>query len=206
VSIDTSGHAGLAPDGYGARVVATVAGVSQYDWVDGGATYLARSQPVAHFGLGTATVVDELRVEWPNGAVTTLANVAADQIMTVTPSSGGGPGAPGEAAASAPMTAAWNGTTGEVEIAYTPACDATDHTIYYGNLADVASYAWSGAVCGVGTSGTAAFDPGSGDVFFVVVGTGAASEGSYGLDGAGIERPEDVGTVGCDLDQDLSGT
>jgi hypothetical protein len=175
--------------------------------VNGGASYLGRSQLVAHFGLGTATSIDELRVEWANGAVTTLNDVAADQILTITPESGGSPGAPGEAAPpSAPMTAAWNGAGGVVEIAFTPACDATDHTIYYGDLANVASYTYTGAACGVGTVGTASFDPGAGDVFFVIVGVGAAAEGSYGLDGAGLERPEDIATAGCDLDQDLSGT
>jgi len=162
---------------------------------------------IAHFGLGTATTVDELRVEWANGAVSTLNNVAADQILTVTPESGGTPGAPGEAAPpSSPMTAGWNGASGEIEIAYTPACDSTDHTIYYGNLADVASYTYTGALCGVGTTGAASFDPGPGNVFFVIVGTGGSAEGSYGLDGAGLERPEDIATSGCDLDQDLAGT
>ena len=205
--LDTSAHADLAPGGYGSKVVVTTGSVSQSVWVNGGASYLGRSQLVAHFGLGTSTSIDELRVEWANGAVTTLNDVAADQILTVTPESGGTPGAPGEAAPpSAPMTAAWNGATGTIDIGYDPACDATDHTIYYGDLADVASYTWSGAACGVGTTGSASFDPGPGDVFFVIVGVAASAEGSYGADGAGAERPEDVATVGCDLDQDLSGT
>jgi hypothetical protein len=205
--LDTSAHADLAPGGYGSKVVVTTGGVSQSVWVNGGASYLGRSQLVAHFGIGAATSIDELRVEWANGAITTLVDVPADQILTITPESGGAPGAPGEAAPpSSPMTAGWNGTTGEVEIAYTPACDATDHIIYYGDLANVASYTYTGAACGVGTSGTASFDPGADDVFFVIVGVGAAAEGSYGLDGAGLERPEDIATPGCDLDQDLSGT
>ncbi len=95
--------------------------------------------------------------------------------------------------------------TGLLDVAYTPGCDATDHTIYVGDLAGVSSYAWTGAACGVGASGTATFDPGAGSVFFVVVGTDGAAEGSYGRDGDGVERPEDVGTPGCDLPQDLAG-
>ena len=206
VVLDTGGHAGLAPDGYGSKVVVTVGGVSQTVWVDGGPTYLGRSQLVAHFGLGAATTVDQLRVEWADGVVTTLTGVAADQILTVTPSSGGGPGAPGEASAASLMTASWNGTNGEVDLSYAAACDATDHTIYYGDLADVASHTYSGAACGVGTSGAASFDPGPGSVFFVIVGTAASAEGSYGTYGAGLERPEDIATIGCDVDQDLTGT
>ena len=38
---------------------------------------------VAHFGLGDATNVDNLRIEWPSGVVQTLTNVAARQILTV---------------------------------------------------------------------------------------------------------------------------
>ncbi len=42
------------------------------------------SQPlVAHFGLGDATNVDTLRIEWPSGIVQTLTNVAARQVLTV---------------------------------------------------------------------------------------------------------------------------
>ena len=32
------------------------------------------------------------------------------------------------------------------------------------------------------------------------------AEGSYGLDGDQMERPEDTATPGCDLPQDLMGT
>jgi len=38
---------------------------------------------VAHFGLGDATNVQTLRIEWPSGAAQDLANVAADQMLTV---------------------------------------------------------------------------------------------------------------------------
>ncbi|MDZ7263070.1 MAG: FG-GAP-like repeat-containing protein [candidate division KSB1 bacterium] len=40
----------------------------------------------AHFGLGNATVIDELRVEWPSGNVQTLTNVATNQFLTITES------------------------------------------------------------------------------------------------------------------------
>jgi hypothetical protein len=38
---------------------------------------------VAHFGLGDATNVDLLRIEWPSGIVQTLTNVGPTQILTV---------------------------------------------------------------------------------------------------------------------------
>ena len=39
---------------------------------------------VAHFGLGNATNVDTLRVEWPSGIVQEVRNVAPRQILTIT--------------------------------------------------------------------------------------------------------------------------
>jgi hypothetical protein len=42
------------------------------------------SQPLeAHFGLGDATNIHTLRVEWPSGIVQELADVPVDQILTV---------------------------------------------------------------------------------------------------------------------------
>jgi len=38
---------------------------------------------VGHFGLGDATNVDALRIEWPSGIVQTFSNVAPRQILTV---------------------------------------------------------------------------------------------------------------------------
>ena len=57
------------------------------------------------------------------------------------------------------MTASWNGTNGEIDLSYAAACDATDHTIYYGPLSGVSSHSYTGAACGIGTSGSAAFNP-----------------------------------------------
>ncbi len=43
------------------------------------------SQPLeAHFGLGDATSIDVLRIEWPSGAVQELRNVAVNQIIEIT--------------------------------------------------------------------------------------------------------------------------
>ncbi len=36
-----------------------------------------------HFGLGAATVIDELEIHWPDGAVQTLLDVPIDQYLTV---------------------------------------------------------------------------------------------------------------------------
>lgn len=39
---------------------------------------------IAHFGLGDATKLDALRIEWPSGIVQELTDVAADHFLTVT--------------------------------------------------------------------------------------------------------------------------
>lgn len=116
-------------------------------------------------------------------------------------------GAPGEASppalAADQMKAAWLPAVQRIEVHYTPACDASSHTIYYGPLDDVSSYGYSGARCSIGTSGSAQFVPPAGSLFFLVVGTDGTREGSYGHDGDGTERPEAVGVGLCDVPQDL---
>ncbi len=83
VLLDTEGVPSTAPNGFGSRVVIRIGGSEQVRYIDGGSNYLSQSELSAHFGLGGATQVDELRVEWPNGAVTIRQNLAADQTITV---------------------------------------------------------------------------------------------------------------------------
>ncbi len=52
----------------------------------------------AEFGLGDATVVDIIRIEWPSGIVQELANVAVNQFLTVTEGSPEPEGPPEEPA------------------------------------------------------------------------------------------------------------
>jgi hypothetical protein len=53
--------------------------------IQAGSSYLSSEDPRAHFGLGKATSLKELLVRWPGGRVTRQTNVAADQILTVSP-------------------------------------------------------------------------------------------------------------------------
>lgn len=104
------------------------------------------------------------------------------------------------------MHAALNPSTSAIEVIYHPACDAGNHTIYFGPLAEVAVYHYTGAVCNVGASGTASFDPGLESCFFLIAGHNGTVEGSYGHSSAGVERPEDTGTPACDIPQSLTAT
>ena len=50
--------------------------------------FLSQEPAEAHFGLGAATSADAVRIDWPDSTQTQLSNVAADQILTVTPADG----------------------------------------------------------------------------------------------------------------------
>ena len=54
-------------------------------WIQdvGASSYLSSNSPYLHFGLGTATVVDEVTVRFPSGHVSRLTDVAVDQRVTV---------------------------------------------------------------------------------------------------------------------------
>jgi hypothetical protein len=75
-------------DGTGARVraLATIRGreMWQLRLINSGGTSWGGQSFVAHFGLGDATNVDMLRIEWSSGIVQELHNIAAKQYLTVT--------------------------------------------------------------------------------------------------------------------------
>jgi len=85
VVLDTAEAPGIAPDGVGAIVSATVGGTTMTRFVGGCSTYLGHGELTAHFGLGDSHTVDELVVEWPDGTVTRMTGVEADRTMIVTP-------------------------------------------------------------------------------------------------------------------------
>jgi hypothetical protein len=73
-------------DGVGAKVRVLVTYAGQARWqrrdISGGALSNGNHRH-AHFGLGNATNVTTLRIEWPSGTVQELQNVPAKQILTV---------------------------------------------------------------------------------------------------------------------------
>jgi len=75
--------AGSAPNGIGARVYAYCGGQMQMREVSGGSGYLSQDSLTQEFGLGTATVVDSLVVEWPSGERQVEYHVAVNQVITL---------------------------------------------------------------------------------------------------------------------------
>lgn len=68
----------------GARVEATVEGRRLVREVGSVTHFLGQSEREVHLGLGVAAQVDQLRILWPSGAVTTMVDVAAGQELTIT--------------------------------------------------------------------------------------------------------------------------
>ena len=104
---------------------------------------------------------------------------------------------------------AYDPVTGAMSLSWTPGCAAADHHLEYGPLDAMATFGYSGQVCGLGTAGSlASFDPGPGSWFFLIVADdGVGVEGSYGtsrIDGALVERPDDEADPVCVRIQDLS--
>ncbi|MFK7961898.1 MAG: CRTAC1 family protein [Phycisphaerales bacterium] len=85
VFLDPAGATDIAPNGIGAVVEVSFGGRTLIGRIDGGSNYLSQSEMSAHFGLGTAAIIDEVRVAWPNGAVTVVADVAVNQTLTLEP-------------------------------------------------------------------------------------------------------------------------
>jgi hypothetical protein len=67
----------------GARVTIHAGGVTQFDEVRAGGSYLSQNDLRLHFGLGTAARIDSMEVRWPNGKAETLKDVTSDKIYTI---------------------------------------------------------------------------------------------------------------------------
>ncbi len=67
----------------GTKVTVHVKGTVQYQELYPERGYQSCVEPVLHFGLGTATTVDSLILEWSNGERGLLTDVKADQLLTV---------------------------------------------------------------------------------------------------------------------------
>ncbi len=70
-------------NGIGVRIYAGFNGVTKRRDIISGVSYLVGTPAEVHFGLGDATSVDGLRIEWTDGQVTIIHNVAANQRLVI---------------------------------------------------------------------------------------------------------------------------
>ncbi|MCY3839519.1 MAG: CRTAC1 family protein, partial [Gammaproteobacteria bacterium] len=73
----------------GARIRATVDNKEMLREIIIGSNYTSQNPTVQIFGLGEASNVDTLVVEWPDGLATTRTNVPAGQTLVIEQPSGG---------------------------------------------------------------------------------------------------------------------
>ena len=80
---------GSNADGVGARVyLAAVPSdasglMGQVQEVRAGSSYLSMDSIELEFGVGAATVVDEIRVLWPSGREQVLVDIEADRVILI---------------------------------------------------------------------------------------------------------------------------
>ena len=77
-------------DAIGSIAYLTTGKIRQRLDVISGAVYCSQNDPTLHFGLGAATKVDKLEIEWANGAVETFDIPAIDKGITITQGRGRG--------------------------------------------------------------------------------------------------------------------
>jgi len=70
-------------DGIGAKVTVAAGGLTEYDEVRSGGSYLSSSDLRLHVGLGEARKIDRLEVRWPSGQTDLMTNLPADRIFVV---------------------------------------------------------------------------------------------------------------------------
>ncbi len=70
-------------DGFGTRVIVKAGTLTQTAEVRANSSFESASDPRLHFGLGSATKVDSIEVHWPSGQTDRIAEIAADQQITV---------------------------------------------------------------------------------------------------------------------------
>lgn len=83
INLNTDSHPCLAPMGYGTRVIATYNGQDHLRVVDGASSYLSQSELTVHYGLEGTETIEQLRIEWNDGTVTTFEDVEADQEIII---------------------------------------------------------------------------------------------------------------------------
>ena len=71
-------------DAVGTRLTLTTAEGEQSDQITGGGSYLSASDLRAHFGLGEAARVEQIRIRWPSGKEEVLKDIPANRILHVT--------------------------------------------------------------------------------------------------------------------------
>lgn len=69
--------------GLGAKVSVWTAGEMQFQELYITRGYISSLEPILHFGFGSHATVDSIKVEWPGGNVSSLTNIATNQLISI---------------------------------------------------------------------------------------------------------------------------
>ncbi|MFN0152268.1 MAG: FG-GAP-like repeat-containing protein [bacterium] len=72
---------GANTEGIGARVRVTTPSTTQIREIRAGSNFVSQDPAEAHFGLNSATVMTEIRIEWPDGQVDIFNNIPANKYL-----------------------------------------------------------------------------------------------------------------------------
>jgi enediyne biosynthesis protein E4 len=75
-------------DGIGASVRVSAGGKSWVQEVRSGSSYLSSSDLRLHFGIGTATGIDKVEIDWPSGRKESFASPPVDRVVSLTEGTG----------------------------------------------------------------------------------------------------------------------
>ena len=67
----------------GARVRLTAGGRTQIDEVRSGGSYLSQNDLRLHFGLGGATAIERIEIDWPSGEHQVERNVGLNRVLSI---------------------------------------------------------------------------------------------------------------------------
>jgi hypothetical protein len=70
-------------DAIGARIQIRAGGLTQIREIDGGNGYAGQSSKRAHFGIGKASVVDEVDIRWPSGRIDKIGPLPANVLHRI---------------------------------------------------------------------------------------------------------------------------
>ncbi len=85
IFLDTTGYAAIAPNGIGSVIRIRIGDSWRIGRIDGGSNFQSQSELSAHFGLGDASVIDEIEVRWTDGTRTAIGETTANQTLTIRP-------------------------------------------------------------------------------------------------------------------------
>jgi hypothetical protein len=180
-----------------ASATRSVSGVAFYTW---GPTAAMRADvqgwlntPASNFGW--LLLGDEISLESARGFDSkeslTVANRPVLNVTYTAPTAAAGRIPDGSEASDIPLMIE-HAPNAEVRLTWSASCVSTDtdYEVYEGTLGSFYSHTMK--LCTTGGATTATFMPAPGSSYYLVVPRNGNREGSYGLDGAGGERPPGI--------------